>query len=175
KKDYETVIQEILLGPIGATHSTFYPSQEVFDGMVKPYVRSEGGFKLREGSPLGQTINPGGGLFSTLDDVGRLLLLHRNGGKVDGKQIVSAEMLRELYVAQPHTPGNGYGMGFNTLQKEDGRGYRLQHIGGSGTLVWMDLKADVLFVMLTQVPTPQMVKYRRQVTRKVSEIFLPAN
>jgi len=82
-------------------------------------------------------------------------------------------MLRELYVPQPHTPGNGYGLGFNTLKKENGRGYRLQHIGGSGTFVLMDLKADVLFVMLTQVP--QMVKYRRQVVRKVSEIFLRVN
>ena len=89
---------------------------------------------------------------------------------VDGKRVVSEAMLRELYVPQPHTPGNGYGLGFNTLKKENGRGYRLQHIGASGTFVLMDLKADVLFVMLTQT-----VKYRRQVVRKVSEIFLRAN
>ena len=34
---------------------------------------------------------------------------------------------------QPHTPGNRYGPGFNTLKKENGRGNGLQHIGGSGT------------------------------------------
>ncbi len=172
-KSFEEVMQTTLLDPIGATHTTFHPSEEVIAGMVKPYVRTEDGFKLRVGGPMGRVINPGGGLYSTLDDVGRMLLLHRNQGKVDGRQIVSAEALREQYVPQPSTPRTGYGLGFNTLKVgPDGYGFRLQHIGGSGTFAWMDHKEDLLFVMLSQVPTGMMVKYRNRVMRKIGEIFV---
>jgi CubicO group peptidase (beta-lactamase class C family) len=171
-KDFETLMRDILLDPIGAENTGFHLSREMREKLVTPYVVTKTGFNQREGPPEGQVINPGGGLYATLDDVGRLLLLHRNRGVVDGKRVVSAEMLEEMYMPQPATPGQGYGLGLNVLRQDpDGRGSWVRHTGGSGTLLWIELDADLLVVFLSQVPTRQMVEFRRTLGRKISEIF----
>jgi CubicO group peptidase (beta-lactamase class C family) len=169
-KDFAAVMQELLLDPIGARDATFYPDDETLAAIPTWYERTRNGLRPRTGERLGTAINPGGGLVSTLDDVGRVMLLHRNRGRVGDRELVPAEWLEKMYVPQPNTPG-GYGLGFNILQRRpDGTARRVQHLGASGTLALIDFDADLIVVILTQTPTPRQ-GWRNQLLQAVGNVF----
>ena len=160
-KEYSALMRELLLDPVGAT-STSYPSENM-QKMPAAYERTSEGLRAFQGEPFGSVINPGGGLAGTLDGVGRFLMLHRNRGNLDGRQIVSADALARMYVPHPASKGREYGLGFNVLrQRPDGTAGRVMHIGGSGTLVLIDLDQDLIIVVLTQVGS-QDIQWRRQI------------
>jgi len=171
-KPFDTFMREMLLDPIGAEQTTFRPSKKAKQRIPTPYNHVDGWLTPFTDLPKGTVTRPGGGLYSTLDGVARFLLLHRNRGTVDGRRIVSASVLAEMYIAQPGTPGQGYGLGFNVLRKgSDGTARRIQHTGASGTLAWIDFDLDLVIVMLTQVPQTQTRRFRRRVMEKIEEIF----
>jgi CubicO group peptidase (beta-lactamase class C family) len=173
-RSYASLLETELLDPIGATSATFEVTPELEARMAVAYQRGRGGFVPRRPDMEleSRTPNPGGGLIATLDDVGRLLLLHRNRGRVGERRLLKPESLARMYVAQPGTNGNGYGLGFNVLAtRPDGTTSRVQHIGASGTLAWLDFDADLGIVVLTQVPTPQIQNWRNQLVRTITTVF----
>ena len=178
-KEFGALMRERLFNPIGATTAIFSSaaSEELKSRLPTMYERSAGRFTKVDRAARGGEANvtfptPGGGLISTLDDVGRVLLLHRNRGVVDGKRLVSPEALQSLYQRQPATGRPGYGLGFNTMRTDaNGVADRVGHIGASGTFVVIDFKADLLVVMLTQVPTKQNQAFHDRVRKAVDSIF----
>lgn len=181
-KEFGALMAERLLGPIGATTATFYPTEELMAKIPTAYERKDGNFtKLdlaRRAEAAAKFPNPAGRLISTLDDVGRFLLLHRNRGVADGKRLLRAESLQALYQPQPATPATGqqgYGLGFNVLKVDaNGVGVRVRHIGASGTLGQVDFENDLLFVFLTQVPQTETLPFRDRVLRAIYSVFSPA-
>jgi CubicO group peptidase (beta-lactamase class C family) len=116
--------------------------------------------------------NPAGSLISTVDDVGRLLMLHRNRGQVDGKSLVSPESLQALYQRQPATGRSSYGLGFNVLKvNSKGEGIRVRHTGASGTFAQLDFENDLIFVLLTQVPQTQTQPFRDGLLKAIGDVF----
>jgi len=53
----------------------------------------------------------------------------------------------------------------------NGMADRIRHIGASGTFVVIDFKADLLIVMLTQVPTRQSQAFHDRVMKAVGSVF----
>lgn len=170
-KPFEQVMTDELFAPLGSTESTFdYESMK--DQIPTPYVRTKSGFQERTGEPMGTVINPGGSLIATSDNVARLLLLHRNRGKVDGKRIVSEEILQQMYQSQPGRGKAKYGFGFNILaQRADGSTSRIQHTGASGTIGIIDFDLDLIVISLTQVPQVQTNKWRGPMLKTIFDTF----
>jgi CubicO group peptidase (beta-lactamase class C family) len=140
--------------------------------MPVAYERTADGFRRREGQAAVLAINPGGGLVSTLDNVGRFMLLHRNRGQIGQRQLLSAKSLDEMYHPQPATTGTGYGLGFNIMERHaDGTPARVRHTGASGTLAMMDFDRDLIVIVLSQVPQAQTLRWRQQLMRTVMEVF----
>jgi CubicO group peptidase (beta-lactamase class C family) len=180
-KGFADLMDELLLAPIGATTATFFPSSEVAARVPTPYERRQEGFVKLDRSSRPEAAarfpNPGGSLVSTLDDVGRLFLLHRNRGVAEGKKLIAPGSLSELYRPQPPTGQdgqNGYGLGFNILKTaDDGVGVRIRHTGASGTFAQLDFENDVIVVILTQVPQAQTQPFRDRLLKAISAVFLP--
>jgi CubicO group peptidase (beta-lactamase class C family) len=111
-------------------------------------------------------------LVSTLDDVARVLMLHRNRRNVADRQLIAPESLKAQYRPQPATGRNGYGLGFNILRTDaNGVGDRIRHTGASGTLALIDFKQDLLVVMLTQVPTKQTQPFGNRLMKAIDSVF----
>lgn len=172
------LMRERLLKPVGATTAVFQPSapEELKLRIPTAYERKNGELVRMDVAARGELAlafpSPGGGLISTVDDVGRVLMLHRNHGMVDGRQLVSAEALQAQYRAQPATGRIGYGFGFNIMRRDaNGLGDRVRHIGASGTLALIDFKQDVIVVLLTQVPARQTQPFTDRVMNAIGTIF----
>lgn len=180
--EFGALMAERLLAPMGATTATFYPSAELQAKIPTPYQRKDGEFvKLdlaRRADAAGNFPNPAGRLISTLDDVGRFLLLHRNRGVADGRRLLAAGSLAALYRAQPNTGAgpNGYGLGFNVLKTDaNGVGVRIRHTGASGTFAQLDFEHDFFFVILTQVPQTQTQPFRDRLLPAIYAVFAPGD
>lgn len=170
-RTFQDLMRRHVLEPIGAEQATLLPTEELRQQIPIQYDRSEQGLtpRVREQAP--RFVNPGGSLVSTLDDVGRFMLLHRNRGKVGTRQIVSADALKELYVPQPATTGTGYGLGFNIVGKRaDGTASRIRHTGASGTFAMLDFDQDLIVIILTQVDQNKILPWRNRLLQTIAKI-----
>ena len=171
---YQEAMKTVLFDAIGANDSTFVVTESVMKRMATPYERTQSGFRIRTGDPMGTAINPGGNLITNLDGVARLFMLHRNKGTVGSKRIISEEKLQTMYVGQPGTEnsGSGYGLGFRILKKRtDGTSSRVQHTGAAGTIGILDFDLDLIVIVLTQVPQTQTNKWRNPLLRTIFAAF----
>ncbi len=170
-RSFQDLMRRYLLEPLGTRTATFVPTEQMKPLMPVQYDRTNQGLipKVREPAP--RMVNPGGGLVSTLDDIARFLLLHRNEGKVDGLEIVSKSALEKQYVPHPASKGTGYGLGFNILAKRaDGTASRVQHTGASGTLGIIDFDQDLILIVLTQVDQKKIGGWRSKLINTVVEV-----
>lgn len=171
-RPFPEVLRRYLLHPLGAREATFTPAPEMLEQIPVAYERTAEGFRPREGRPTGMAVSPGGGLVSTLDDVARLMLLHRDLGRVGERQLLAKEAIQGMYQPQPATPGAGYGLGFNIMQRRpDGSASRIRHTGASGTLAMLDFDRDLIVIVLTQVPQTQTQRWREQLLRTIGGVF----
>lgn len=150
-ESFEALLREHLLEPLGMFRTTFHPDREVTEAWPRAY-------RIREGElePLSSEfienfmsagIDPGGSLFSTLDDMGRFVLFHLNRGTVNGKRLVSEEALDRMYTNPEGAAGPPYGLGLALGPRGPGQA---RHLGGSGTFIWFDFEKDLGGFLLTQ-------------------------
>ncbi len=177
--EFEALMKNLILEPLGMENTTFRPSIDVVEQMPMAYNHTKNGFVPR-GDHLAQVaqsrfINAGGGLFSTLNDLARFFAMHYSGGiDAAGKRIVGSAALAKTYERQPGTAAKaGYGLGWNLLRlDEDGKTARLfRHTGGSGTMGWIDFDRELAGILLTQVPTSTRPKFNGQLINVLNEIF----
>jgi CubicO group peptidase (beta-lactamase class C family) len=131
-------LAETIFKPLGLKDTAFYVPPEKQARLAKVYSPTDAG--LKEVSDLANAIpkiNPaithppafesgGGGLASTLDDVGRFGSMLLNEGALDGERILSrktVELIRRNHVPEayirkfgfPSMAGYGYGLGVRTM------------------------------------------------------------
>jgi CubicO group peptidase (beta-lactamase class C family) len=126
-KKWQDLLQERIFAPAGLKHTTAYVSKaraQKFK-IAAPYVISSDGADAGKmvRSPLEKTddnMQSAGGIFMNISDLGRWLNLNMNGGKLDGKQVVPAELILEAQTGytkstrnEPPFSGDGeYGLGW---------------------------------------------------------------
>jgi arylsulfatase A-like enzyme/CubicO group peptidase (beta-lactamase class C family) len=170
-RSFQDLMRRYLLEPLGTQSATFVPSEHMRPMIPVQYDRTNRGLipRIREQSP--RSISPGGGMVSTLDDIARFLLLHRNEGKVGQLEIVSKAALQKQYEAHPASKGTGYGLGFNILAtRGDGTASRVQHTGASGTLGLIDFDRDLIVIVLTQVDQSKIGGWRSKLLKTIAEV-----
>jgi CubicO group peptidase (beta-lactamase class C family) len=126
-KKWQDLLQERIFGPAGLAHTTAYASRARARKykIAAPYVidsdAADAGKMVR--SQLEKTdenMQSAGGIFTSISDLGRWLNLNMNGGKLDGKQVVPADLIRKAQTGyttstrnEPPFSGDGeYGLGW---------------------------------------------------------------
>jgi CubicO group peptidase (beta-lactamase class C family) len=124
RKKWQDLLQEKIFDPVGMKHTTAYISKAgrskwnvavpyIFDPVAARTIRS----------PLNKTdsnLQSAGGLFASISDMGRWLNLNMNDGRLNGKQIIPAEIIKAAHTGYTQTTedpppfaGDGqYGLGW---------------------------------------------------------------
>jgi len=127
KKRWQDLLQERIFTPAGLQHTTasVSKSRAMKHKIAAPYVvdsdAANAGKMVR--SQLEKTddnMQSAGGIFTSVSDLGRWLNLNMNGGKLGGKQIFPADLLRSAHTGyttstrnEPPFSGDGeYGLGW---------------------------------------------------------------
>jgi CubicO group peptidase (beta-lactamase class C family) len=165
KQPFDKFLEERLFAPLGMKDTTFNPSKQQHERIVKLYKKE--GDKLQETShwindfSKHREPNPSGGLFSTAADQGAFYAMVLAGGELNGKRILSEKATKELTKIHSgetktgFTPGNGWGIGWCVVQEPQGPTQHLGkgsagHGGAFGTQGWMDPTKNMAFVLMIQ-------------------------
>ncbi len=175
-----TLMQERVFQPLGLQHTTIQPTPEELKQLAPLYSSTKPGvfepdqFGLEVAVRQNKGLSTaGGGVYSTLDDLGTLMQLHLNRGKHAGKQLIRAETLELLYQPQPGTNGR-YGLAFQIKDSQvNGHSRILSHPGYSGPVAWIDFERDLAGVLLMQSNTVQRTKHHNRIIDTIYR-YLPA-
>ena len=108
-----------------------------------------------------RTVKPGGGLFSTADDMRRFYQMMLDGGVYNGRRILSEESVRELTRTQSgdiktgFTEGMSWGLQFQVVKEPQGVTAMLNpgtfgHGGAYGTQSWADPVNQTIYILMIQ-------------------------
>jgi CubicO group peptidase (beta-lactamase class C family) len=124
KMKWQDLLQKRVFDPLGMKHTTAYISRAKAKKwtVAAPYiVDPESGTTVR--SPLAKTdsnMQSAGGMFASASDLGRWLIANINEGKLNGKQVIPADIMQAVHTGytttereQPPFSGAGeYGLGW---------------------------------------------------------------
>jgi CubicO group peptidase (beta-lactamase class C family) len=143
----EEYLNQSLLKPLGMTTST-YNQEEVYKS--GNYAKGYFGNKEMEKTYIGDLA--AGGLYSNPTDMAKFLSFQFNNCKINGKVIISPELINQMYTVQfkIHEQAAGYGLGVRlkpyhggTLAHHAGGGY-----GYRGEQAWIP-EAKIGVIILT--------------------------
>lgn len=130
-KPYPDAMSELVFKPLGMSRTTFRPT------IAMTYPLAQGHAVTTDGKPSvvrpfveNAAVRPGGSMFSSVSDLARFAIAVMNEGRIDGKQVLPATIMKTL--AAPHAPIPGepqasYGYGLLTYEE---RGVQVASHGG---------------------------------------------
>ena len=163
----EAFMQTRLFDPLGMTDTTFWPSEAQVRRLATPYSPLPDASGLTEAAlpftyPLAEmsgSPSPGGGLFSTVQDLFAFGRLIAGGGVFEGRRLLSEAAVRAMATTQTGTllsgpdNENGYGLGWHTASRDRGKPWPegiapVHHGGAHGTNLWIDPQEDRINVFM---------------------------
>ena len=180
-KPFTQLMEEKVFVPLGLKNTTIRPTKKDLEKLAPLYQSETPGvfepdtFGLEVAERQANRLSTaGGGVYSTLDDLGVLMQLHLNHGKHEGVQLVDADTLQKLYEPQPGTNGR-YGLAFQIMKsKINGESTLYNHPGYSGPLAWFDFERQLAGVLLMQSNTVGRGKHHQRIIDRIHEM-IPAS
>ena len=128
-------LNRLLFAPLGMRSTTAYVSRVPKERLAMPYRVEPVGFARLTYGKADANMQSAGGLVSTAADMARWLEAHIDSGRVDGVQLIPADVVAEAHRVLATTAGTqqgarlvGYGLGWNVALI--GRDTILLHGGG---------------------------------------------
>lgn len=167
--DYQTYLNQNFYQPLGCHTLGYLPSKQHYVNAIVPtemdtLFRKDlvQGWVHDENASLKGGVSGNAGLFGTADDLAKIMLFYQNYGNVDGKQLVSKEVVKEFTKVQYPENENRRGLGFDKplldnaeLPLEEAYPSPLAsaasfgHSGFTGTFVWADPEHKLTFIFLS--------------------------
>ena len=122
-RPWKDSLEERIFKPAGMTRTTGYASKMYGNAdCAIPCIREDGKPVPAKVRKSDRVMHAAGGLGSSIDDLGRWLILNLNGGAIEGKRILSQAGVTQMQTTQsrgevggPPVPGRtreGYGLGW---------------------------------------------------------------
>lgn len=158
-------VQKTFYGPMGMASTGFKPWQRFPLAQVVPteeekYFRRQllRGYVHDEGAAMFGNVSGHAGLFSNAYDLAMLYQMLLDGGEFNGERYFNKETIA-LFTAY-HSDSSRRGYGFDKPEKDNDKRKEpypsalaspatFGHTGFTGTCVWVDPKADLVYVFLS--------------------------
>jgi CubicO group peptidase (beta-lactamase class C family) len=137
---WQDLLQDKIFDPVGMKHTTAYVSKARAKKwkIAAPYLFDAATGKM-ERSPLSKTdsnMQSAGGIFASITDIGKWLNMNMNDGKLNGKQVIPADVVRAVHTgytqtvreAPPFSGAGQYGLGWQIGKYRDEK--VIYHHGG---------------------------------------------
>ena len=184
--------KESLLDPLGMSDTGFFVADPEKQKLIAQPVPNDSDFRVgRENRPdiPKKMMFASGGMVSTMSDFARFARMLLDGGKFEGKTILSPKAFELLTTDQVgpgsgvardyfYFPGDGFGFGLGLAVRTDPGNAKPPPTGSLGELKWdgasgcyfmIDRKQDMFFVLLEQTPTE-----RQRVQRTLKQLIYEA-
>lgn len=140
-----------------------------------------------EGAAMMDGLSCNAGLFTTANDLVKLMQLYLNGGSYGGEVYMAPEAVEEFTRCQFCDQGNRRGLGFDkplveyhpqrssTARAASGRSYG--HSGFTGTFVWVDPEEELIYIFLSNRVHPSRDRrkiYQLNIRPRIHQILYDA-
>lgn len=180
EKEYHTSLDSLtakqIYNPLFLETTTYLPRDKFPLDRITPTTNDKlyrnqllHGYVQDEGAAMMGGVAGHAGLFSSAEDLAKLMQMYLNGGKYGGVEFFKPETLAEFTKKQFN--GNHRGAGFDKPRNGNKNGPSANsygHYGFTGTMVWNDPDQDLVFVILTNRVNPTVDNKALQ-TKKVRE------
>ena len=126
EEGWKEIVDREVLAPLGMTNTTAYRSRAAAERLAMPHTLDDRGLRRVVHGKQDRNMHAAGGHISTVRDLARLLIAEINGGRVDGKALFPAAVIRRSQtqqVEQDRTVGpfkrHGWGVGWDLGRYED--------------------------------------------------------
>jgi CubicO group peptidase (beta-lactamase class C family) len=119
-RPFEEALRDRLLQPAGMNRSAVRPTPDMEEHLAVPYTGGGLFDPPRVGARLRLGETPAGELYTTASDLARFLLVHLNGGTVEGRRVLSPESVKAMATRQFEKDGGPTGLGW-ILARREGR------------------------------------------------------
>jgi CubicO group peptidase (beta-lactamase class C family) len=170
-KPLDQVLRERIFEPLGMRDTEFYLTRGKENRLAAVYSQVNGTLERAPtpGAAVGQghyvdgprkNFSGGAGLLSTATDYARFLEMLRNGGRLDGRRILSRKTVELMTTSHlgdvAYQPGQGFGLGFYVVEDVGARGSpgTVGEFGWGGayhTEYWVDPREELVVVYMTQL------------------------
>jgi CubicO group peptidase (beta-lactamase class C family) len=169
-KNLDEYVNETILKPLGMTDTYFFiPAEkanrlsvlygEEKNGRLERLPNINNGYNINYPITGARTYFSGGsGLSSTVEDYAKFLQMILNNGSFGGKQILSAEMVKEMttnQIGDLNVGKNKFGLGFEIATqaglKNGAKVGKLSWGGIFNTTFWIDPQRKSIAILMTQV------------------------
>jgi CubicO group peptidase (beta-lactamase class C family) len=169
---YEDFIEQRILKPLGMKDSFYFPTPDRIPRIAMVYEGAGGTLHpspgtILAGDPARHRAGsmypaPGWGLYSTAEDLSHFYLMMLNGGTYKGRRYLSrfsTELMPQIQTGDLNPSGwlggSGYGLAWEVVKDPFGElaGHWIGtygHGGAFGTQGWIDVKHDLIRIMLIQ-------------------------
>jgi CubicO group peptidase (beta-lactamase class C family) len=166
----DDLVNEFLYQPLGLDRTLFNPwksiaKEEIVPSEIDDYFRHQElrGFVHDMGAAMQGGVGGHAGLFSTAEEVYKIMQMYLQKGNANGKQFISSKTFDDFNNCYYCEQGNRRGVGFDKPQLE-GEGstcgcvsdISFGHMGFTGTYAWVDPDQELIFVFLSNRTYPSM-------------------
>jgi CubicO group peptidase (beta-lactamase class C family) len=164
-QDFEKYIVDQFYKPLGANTLTWNPLRYFNTSQIVPTERDTF-FRMTllqgnvhdEGAAMLHGVSGHAGLFGSANDLAKLMQLYLNKGIYGGERIIE-EKAFDVFTRCPFCPDNNRGIGFDkppvqyipgkSTVARDASPESFGHSGYTGTFVWIDPVADLIYIFLS--------------------------
>ncbi|MDD3772711.1 MAG: serine hydrolase, partial [Weeksellaceae bacterium] len=158
KKPLNELINEFLYEPMGLRYTIYNPLDKFSLEQIVPTEKDKTyrnrlihGYVHDQGAAMLGGIAGHAGLFSTAEDLSKIMQMYLNGGYYGGIQFIKPEVIQEFSSTQ--FSGNKRGAGFDKMNSNTNckcpSEQSFGHYGFTGTMVWADPKEEIVYVFLS--------------------------
>ncbi len=173
-KQYADAMSELVFQPLGMNRTTLRPLMALTYPLAMGHsVRGKEPAEIIRPAYNNVAQWPAGSIYSNVNELSRFAIAMLNGGRVDGKQMLSPEVFSKLqgkYTTMPGDTGVHYGYGLLNFEQ---RGVRVVMHGGFsrgyGSMVQMMPEQRFAIIVVTNKSGETLPRTRE----KVMEMFLP--
>jgi beta-glucosidase-like glycosyl hydrolase/CubicO group peptidase (beta-lactamase class C family) len=166
-QSFQEYLDKTFYKPLGAVSTGFKPYEKYPIPQIVPTENDETfrkellqGFVHDETAALMGGISGNAGLFSTANDLAKVMQMYLQLGYYGGKQYLTPETIQEFTKVQFPNSDNHRALGFdkpnpgiagqkNKFPAEDASPASYGHTGFTGTFVWADPENQLLFIFLS--------------------------
>lgn len=180
---FATLMDRLLLDPLGMSDTTFHPSAATLAAMPHRYVQSDSGLSAvtkPEPRPLGTLVNAGGGLVSTARDMAAFYEMIRRDGIGPNGRIMAPSAIALMVEPQSGATGfdmpyadHAYGLGAMLGFDAGGELIHVGHGGAFGTDAHVRLDQGRVVVFITQTPGAQLRRFQGELRDALTLVFGP--
>ncbi|MCK0191545.1 glycoside hydrolase family 3 N-terminal domain-containing protein [Arenibacter sp. F20364] len=168
KERLDSLAEEFIYKPLGATHTSFNPLNRFLKGDIVPseednYYRYQTvqGYVHDMGAAMQGGVGGHAGLFSNANDVAKIMQMYLQNGFYGGQQFFEARTVKKFNTCYFCDRNVRRGIGFDKPEPHGGgpacslvSRKSFGHSGFTGTYTWADPEKDLVYVFLSNRTYP---------------------